>query len=163
MHQRDPREGTTVPRVHSATCERLERGTAVGRLAGFVLVAVFALATPSDASAAVSSITLRGPHQNRLGVGFQYVASGSASGRANYAVGFETALAVSCAGSYRSEARRAGASRVLARSLARHKRFSFTVPFFASKSGAHRLCGYVISKATGETLARAQATWRNYA
>jgi hypothetical protein len=132
-------------------------------LAGAATLALCALAAPAGASAPTSSIALRGPHVNRYGVSFQYVASGFARGRANYVAGFESAAAVSCAGTYRAEALRAGASRVLRQSLARNKRFTFTVPFFASKVGAHRLCAYVTNKGSGKTFARAHATWRNSA
>jgi hypothetical protein len=130
-------------------------------LAAALSAAWLALALSGAALAAGSSITLRGPHVNKLGTEFAYTATGYANGGAAYAVGLEVSGGA-CARSYRLESRGRGAARVFRRSLKHNARFRLTVRIFASKVGSHRLCAYVTGRLGATTFARAEANWRNY-
>lgn len=128
-----------------------------------VAAAALACSLPATALASGSSIALNGPHAIKYGTPFHFTASGRASGRANYVYGWEVAYGSTCATSSKAEARRTGKQPFVRRSLAREQRFSFAIEFFAKSVARHRLCAYVIEKASGRTLARGQATWRSLA
>jgi hypothetical protein len=127
------------------------------------LVAVCACSLAAAALAGATSITLKGPHANKYGTPFQYKASGTTSGSANYAYGWEVPYTPRCASTYKAESKRTPKALFVSRSLARKRHFSFSIEFFARSLAQHRFCAYVINKRTGKTLARAEATWRNYA
>jgi len=127
------------------------------------LAVAFALSCASGAAlAAASSIALRGPHENKYGTPFNYTASGRTSGSANYVYGWEVPYSPACASTYKAEAKRAGKTLFVRRTLAKGKRFSFAIEFFARNIARHRFCAYVIDKRRGKTLARAETTWRVY-
>jgi hypothetical protein len=135
--------------------------------AGVFLTALAALAAlaccgSASALAAGSSIGLKGPHLNAYGTPFHYTASGRTEGAANYAVAWEVPYSPACAHTYKSESKRAHITLFARRTLAKNKHFSFVLEFFARNITRHRLCAYVISKQSGATLARGEATWRNY-
>jgi hypothetical protein len=112
--------------------------------------------------AAASSIALKGPHVNKYGTPFHYTASGSTSGAANYVYAWEVPYSPACAHTYKAESKRRSKSLFVRKTLAKHKRFSFTIEFFARNVARHRFCAYVINRRTGRTLAHAETTWRNY-
>src|SRR5438105_6344330 len=117
----------------------------------------------ASALAARTSIALKGPHENKYGTPFHYTASGKTGGAANYVYGWEVPYSPACARSYKSEAKRKPITLFVSRALARNKRFSFVVEFFARNIAQHRFCVYVVNKRNGKTLARAETTWRNVA
>jgi hypothetical protein len=117
----------------------------------------------ASALAVGSSIALKGPHENKYGTPFHYTVSGRASGAANYAYGWEVPYSRACANSYKAEAKRGTKTLFVSRALARNKRFTFVVEFFARNLARHRFCVYVVNKRTAKTLARAETTWRNVA
>jgi hypothetical protein len=121
------------------------------------LVAVLA----GSAIAAGNSIRLAGPHVNRFGSAFHYVASGATSGPANHVWAWETPALRPCATTYREEIGRGRIFLFVSRQLARNRRFSFVIRFFARNHEAHRLCAYVVNQGSGRTFARAEASWRN--
>jgi|GEM_PF-1385985 len=134
--------------------------------AGFLVAALAASLALSCAAgvalAAGSSIALKGPHENKFGTPFHYTASGSTSGSANYVYAWEVPYSPACASTYKAQSKRAGKTLFVHKALARSKRFSFVIEFFARNVTRHRLCAYVINKGSGKTLARAETTWRNY-
>ena len=117
----------------------------------------------ASALAAGTSIALKGPHENKYGTPFHYTASGRTSGSANYVYGWEVPYSPACASSYKSEVKRATKTLFVGKALARNKRFSFDVEFFARNIAQHRFCVYVVNKRTGKTFAHSEATWRNVA
>lgn len=126
-------------------------------------VGVLALGVSTNALAAGSSITLRGPHLNRLGTPFQYTASGFAGGSADYIYGWEAPYSTPCAGTYRAESKRRSIFVFVSRSIVRDKHFSIVIHFFARNTERHRFCAYVVSRSTGKTFAHAGPSWSNYA
>jgi hypothetical protein len=128
-----------------------------------VLVGTVALALGTSASALVvrSSLTLTGPHVNTFGTSFHYTASGSTHGAANFVYGWESPFSETCASTYKAESKHASLALFVSRALAKNKRFSFTIPFFARNTEQHRFCAYVIKKASGETFAHAATSWKN--
>ena len=128
-----------------------------------VLIGASACAFAATAAASGSAIALKGPHANKYGNPFQYKASGRTSGSANYVYGWEVTYTPACASTYKSESKRSRKSLFVSKSLQRNRRFSFAIEFLAANLARHRFCAYVIEKASGKTLARAETTWRNYA
>ncbi len=126
-------------------------------------VAALALGLASTAFAAASSLTLHGPHANVEGTPFQYTASGRTGGSGNYIVAWEAPYTPTCAGKYTVEAKRSGIFKFASQTLAKNKRFSVVIRFFAQNLLKHRLCAYVINKSSHATFAHADASWQNYA
>ncbi len=134
------------------------------RLARVVGAAACATLTFSaSALAAGSSIALKGPHMNLYGTSFHYTASGHARSSANYVYGWEVPYTPTCASTYKAESKRGETFLFVSKSIAKGKRFSLVINFLARNTERHRFCIYVINKASGKTLARAQTTWTNYA
>lgn len=143
----------------------------VGRGAYLTVVVALIIATPlalsSAASASGSSLHMKGPTKNKLGVNFTYVMSGDAVGTNVYLVAWEQFNQVSgCATTYSAEnARQVGsAANKYELSLWTNRSvkgvFSVSAYFGSDHLGFHGLCAYLISG--GKTLAHAGQFWDNY-
>ncbi len=130
---------------------------------GLLVAAALALASASDALAASSTISLKGPHTNVFGTAFHYTASGFAAARANYVYGWEAPYSAKCATSLGAERKRSSIALFTSKSVSKNKHFSLLVRFFARNTERHRFCAYLVNKASGKTFARAEATWQNVA
>lgn len=122
---------------------------------------IVGLGISASALAAGNSLTLRGPHVNTFGASFQYMASGSTHGGANYVYAWESPFGKSCASTYRTESKRSGLALFVSKALAKNTHFSFVIPFMARNTEQHRLCAYVVNRASGATFAHAAASWKN--
>jgi hypothetical protein len=131
--------------------------------AGAAAAMALALSPAAEALAAKSSIRLRGPKVNTLGARFQYAVSGVAAGRANHLYAWQAPSSPACARTSGAEARRATLALFANRALAGHRRFSLVLRFVARSAEKHRLCAYLVSRRSANTLARAEAAWTNVA
>jgi hypothetical protein len=141
---------------------QVSSGTVTRALAALALATALALAASAGAQASPkSTLSLKGPSVNVFNTPFVYKASGNARGSANYIYGWEVAYSPSCASTYKGESARPGKAVFLSRTVSKNKHFSLTIPFFARNTEKHRFCAYLVSKGSGATLARAEASWTN--
>jgi hypothetical protein len=131
-------------------------------MSAFIVACVLACGYGDRAVAAINSISLVGPHLNKFGTPFRYTVKGTAAGVSDDAYAWEAPYSPSCASSYRAESKRKGLSVLLHRGVPRNRRFSFVLHLVAFKLDRHRLCAYIADRHGGTTLARAEASWRNF-
>ncbi len=130
-----------------------------------VIAASVVLASP--ASAGGNSMTVSGPATNTMGVNFNYVISGVASGPANHVVAWEQYSKRSgCAPTFAGEAVRAfPPSSIYGLTVWTSKAvsgtYSVTAAFGADNLGVHGVCAYLVNFTTGQTYAHAGAFWTN--
>jgi hypothetical protein len=118
------------------------------------------------ASAAGSTMSLKGPTSNVLGQAFTYRMFGHATGKADYVVAWEQFHKHNgCASTYAAESTRTFQKKY-SLSLFQNKKvkgqYSFKLHFGAANPGTHGLCSYLINLSSGKTYAHASAWWNNH-
>lgn len=150
------------------TRESPSRRGALFRVAPTIVLVVGTVALASPASASANSMRLTGPATNKMGVNFNYVISGVASGPANRVVAWEQYNRVQgCAPTFAGETVRAlfqpsslyGLTVWTNRAVSGS--YSITATFGAAHLGVHGEGAYLINFTTGQTYADSGAFWNN--